>query len=127
MSDAWPLVGTRVVDLSSGLAGAYCTKLLADGGADVVKVEDTGGDPLRRWSESGASIPPDADGAFFQFLAASKDSVVASAATGADLELAQALVADAEIVVWSSGASIADDPLFAPAAVLGAHPGAVVV
>ena len=53
---AWPLAGTRVVDLSSGLAGAYCTKLLADGGADVVKVEDPAGDPLRRESESGAPI-----------------------------------------------------------------------
>ena len=40
VSVAWPLSGVQVVDLSSGLAGAYCAKLLADGGADVVKVED---------------------------------------------------------------------------------------
>ena len=76
---AWPLAGTRVVDLSTGLAGAYCTKLLADGGADVVKVEDPGGDPLRRWSESGAEPAPGEDGALFRFLSTSKDSVVASA------------------------------------------------
>ena len=79
VSDAWPLAGTRVVDLSSGLAGAYCTKLLADGGAEVVKVEDRSGDPLRRESESGAPIADGEDGAFFRFLSTSKDSVVASA------------------------------------------------
>ena len=114
MSDAWPLVGTRVVDLSSGLAGAYCTKLLADGGADVVKVEDPAGDPLRRRSESGAAIPPGEDGAFFRFLSTSKDSVVASAVTDADVGLVHGLLDDAEIVVWSAGTSVADDPRFAP-------------
>ena len=37
----------RVVDFSTGIAGAYTTKLFADAGADVVKVEPPGGDPLR--------------------------------------------------------------------------------
>ena len=49
-----PLDGYIVVDLSAGIAGAYCTKLLADGGAQVIKVEPPEGDPLRRWSASGA-------------------------------------------------------------------------
>ena len=44
----------RVVDFSTGIAGAYTTKLFADAGADVVKVEPPEGDPLRRWSASGA-------------------------------------------------------------------------
>ena len=42
-----PLADYVVVDLSSGIAGAYCTKLLADGGAEVIKVEAPEGDPLR--------------------------------------------------------------------------------
>ncbi len=71
-----PLSGLRVVDLSSGIAGAYCTKLLADGGAEVVKVEAPSGDPLRRWSASGATIADGDDGALFNFLGASKQSVV---------------------------------------------------
>ena len=71
-----PLGGLRVVDLSTWIGGAYCTKLLADGGAEVIKVESPEGDPLRRWSASGAAIPPETDGALFNFLAASKRSVV---------------------------------------------------
>ncbi len=124
---AWPLAGTRVVDLSSGLAGAYCTKLLADGGADVAKVEDPGGDPLRGWSESGRELAPGEDGAFFRFLSTSKDSVVAAAGVDQDIELVHALVADAEVVVWSPGTAIADDGRFHPRAVHRDHPRAVVV
>ncbi|MCB0945015.1 MAG: CoA transferase, partial [Mycobacterium sp.] len=40
-----PLSGFVVVELATGIPGGYCTKLLADGGADVVKVEAPGGDP----------------------------------------------------------------------------------
>jgi crotonobetainyl-CoA:carnitine CoA-transferase CaiB-like acyl-CoA transferase len=123
----WPLAGTRVVDLSTGLAGAYCTKFFADGGADVVKVEDPDGDPLRRWSESGAELAPGEDGALFRFLSASKDSVAASATSDTDIELVRALLAEAEIIAWSAGSSVADDPRFSAAALHREHPRAVVV
>src|SRR3712207_3558190 len=44
-----PLRDLHVLDLATGIAGAYCAKLLGDLGADVVKVEPPGsGDPLRR-------------------------------------------------------------------------------
>jgi crotonobetainyl-CoA:carnitine CoA-transferase CaiB-like acyl-CoA transferase len=121
MSDGWPLAGTQVVDLSSGLAGAYCAKLLADGGADVVKVEDAGGDSLRHVVECGAALASGHDGAVFRFLCASSDSV-----TG-DLGFVHELVARADIVVWSAGTAIADDPSCAPAALHDRHPGLVVV
>ncbi len=71
-----PLDGYTVIDLSVGIAGAYCTKLLADGGATVVKVEPPEGDPLRGWSASGADIKAGDDGALFSFLAGAKHSVV---------------------------------------------------
>ena len=80
-----PLDGYTVIDLSVGIAGAYCTKLLADGGATVVKVEPPEGDPLRRWSASGAEIKAGDDGALFSFLACSKDSVVVDPANADDL------------------------------------------
>ncbi len=47
MPDA-PFQGLRVLDVSTGIAGAYATKLLVDAGADAVAVEPPGGHRLRR-------------------------------------------------------------------------------
>jgi crotonobetainyl-CoA:carnitine CoA-transferase CaiB-like acyl-CoA transferase len=82
------LEGIRVVDCSTEIAGPYCTKLLADAGADVVKVEPPGGDPLRSWGS----------GALFEFLHTSKRSVVAAATDPSVAELCAA----ADVVVDSS-------------------------
>jgi crotonobetainyl-CoA:carnitine CoA-transferase CaiB-like acyl-CoA transferase len=102
-----PLSGYTVIDLSTGIAGGYCTKILADGGADVIKVESPQGDPLRRWSASGASIPSDSDGALFGFLAGGKRSVVIDPEEDGDLDLLDRLVASADAVVWSAEAPVA--------------------
>jgi crotonobetainyl-CoA:carnitine CoA-transferase CaiB-like acyl-CoA transferase len=115
-----PLDGFVVVDLSTGIAGAYCTKLLADGGADVIKVEPPEGDPLRRWSASGAEITPGEDGALFNFLACSKRSVVADPES--DVDFVNALLVDADAVVWSRGSAVAEYPVFSPAEIHRAHP-----
>jgi crotonobetainyl-CoA:carnitine CoA-transferase CaiB-like acyl-CoA transferase len=74
------LEGVRVVDRTTEIAGPYCTKMLADAGADVVKVEPAGGDPLRSWRSGG----------LFEYLNASKRSI-----TGDDSQL----VAVADILV----------------------------
>ena len=67
----------RALDMSDGIAGAYCAKLLADAGADVLKVEPPTGHPLRKWSHSGAvGTDGDPDGALFRYLAAGQDSIV---------------------------------------------------
>ncbi|OBJ12193.1 CaiB/BaiF CoA-transferase family protein [Mycobacterium colombiense] len=117
-----PLDGYTVIDLSTGIAGAYSTKLLADGGADVVKIESPEGDPLRRWSASGATIPAGGDGALFSFLAGAKHSVVADLADDADAELVNRLLASADAVVWSAGSKVAEHPGFMPDAIHRRYP-----
>jgi crotonobetainyl-CoA:carnitine CoA-transferase CaiB-like acyl-CoA transferase len=65
---ASPLAGLRVIDLSRVLAGPYCTMVLADMGADVVKVERPGdGDETRSWG------PPFAGGEAAYFLSVNRN------------------------------------------------------
>jgi crotonobetainyl-CoA:carnitine CoA-transferase CaiB-like acyl-CoA transferase len=121
-----PLDGYVVIDLSTGIAGAYCTKLLADGGAEIIKIEPPEGDPLRQWSASGAAIEPGCDGALFSYLACSKHSVVADPGCDADIDLVNALLADADAVVWSRGSTLSEHPAFSPAEILREHPDVTV-
>ncbi|MDP6977252.1 MAG: CoA transferase [Myxococcota bacterium] len=92
------LRGLRVVDLSSEIAGPYCTKLLADAGADVIKVESEAGDSLRTWSATRGRLEGET-GALFRFLNASKRSVVGEPN---DTHVA-ALLAEADLVVEDFG------------------------
>jgi len=89
------LAGVRVVDFSTGVSGPYATKLLADAGADVIKVEGPGGDPVRRWSATRAEF--EGDSALFQLLNASKRGIVG---VPGDDEIEE-LVATADVVVES--------------------------
>ena len=119
-----PLDGFVVVDLSSGIAGGYCTKLFADGGAGVVKVEAPEGDPLRAWSASGAPVDAAAGGALFSFLACSKRSVVVD--PEGDLQAVEDLLAGADAVVWSAGSRLADMDSLRPQRIHERHPHLVV-
>ena len=71
-----PLEGLRVLDLSRLLPGGFCSLLLADFGADVLKVEDTGMGDYVRWSpphHEGAD--PSAGSALFIALNRGKTSI----------------------------------------------------
>jgi crotonobetainyl-CoA:carnitine CoA-transferase CaiB-like acyl-CoA transferase len=113
----------RVVDLSTGIAGPYCTKLFADAGADVIKVEPPAGDPLRSWSATGARLDG-MDGALFRFLNTSKRSVIGDPG---DDEM-MALIAEADLVVESPGMDACGfDTPGLPSNMAGQIPGLVIV
>jgi crotonobetainyl-CoA:carnitine CoA-transferase CaiB-like acyl-CoA transferase len=117
-----PLSGYAVVDLSSGIPGAYCTKLLADAGASVLKVEAPEGDALRRWSASGAALGSDEDGALFRFLAAGKERATADPDDAAALDSVRERLRGADAVVWSPGSRLAEHPALSPSSLLEAAP-----
>lgn len=90
------LVGIRVVDLSQNLAGPYCTQILGDLGADVVKVEPPGmGDAARAWG------PPFLGGHSPLFLSANRNkrSVVLDLREDADREALWTLIDGADVFV----------------------------
>ncbi|MFV0624217.1 CaiB/BaiF CoA transferase family protein [Sphingomonas sp. ac-8] len=97
-----PLAGIRVVELARILAGPWCGQLLADLGAEVVKVERPGGgDDTRHW---GPPFLHDAEGkprdaAYFHATNRGKRSVAIDIATPAGQAAVRALVADADVVI----------------------------
>lgn len=115
-----------MVDLSTWIAGAYCTKLLADGGAEVIKVEHPNGDPLRRWSASGAEIESGSDGALFNFLGASKQSIVFDPDDESDRGALGALINSADAVLWSRGSALAEHADFEPRELLRSAPAVTI-
>ncbi len=104
----WPLKGMRVLDLSTGIAGPYCTKLLVDAGAEVIKVEDCSGDPLRRYCPDGVELEG-GDSALFRHLNASKLGLRADIreAGGRELICHQACASDIVVESFAPGAMAA--------------------
>lgn len=90
-----PLDGLVVADFSRVLAGPYCTMLLADLGATVIKVESPAGDETRTW------LPPERDGVSTYYLSINRNkrSVVFDFNAESDLKLARELAARADIFI----------------------------
>ena len=90
-----PLDGVVVADLSRVLAGPYCTMLLADLGAVVIKVESAAGDDTRAWT------PPEKDGmsTYFMSINRNKRSVVMDFRDPDDVALVHELFRRADVVI----------------------------
>ena len=107
-----PVEGLRLLDLSDRIAGAYCTKLLVDAGAEVIKLEPADGDPLRQ------------EGPLFSYLCAGTQSVVADPG---DRDTFTELVRWCDAVILTCGRREATVAGRDPAALAAVHPGVLVV
>lgn len=104
MSQQLPLDGIKVIEICNVAAGPFCGMLLADLGADLVKVENPeGGDTLRSW-------PPIKDGYSENFasLNRNKKSVTLNLKDAADVELLRELVRSADVLIENNRPGVMD-------------------
>jgi len=100
-----PLAGVKVVELGTLIAGPYCSSVLAQFGADVVKVESPGdGDPLRKWRKlyEGTSL-------WWYSQSRNKKSITLNLKSPRAQEIVRELVKGADIVVENFRAGLLDE------------------
>lgn len=97
MHDIRPLAGVKVVEFCQIASGPFCGMLLADFGADVVKVEPPEGDAMRTWPPLTAGYSEN-----FASLNRGKRSIALDLKQPADLALARRLALDADVLVENS-------------------------
>ena len=88
------LSGLRVMEIGHFVAAPFCTRLLADLGADVIKIEPRGGDPVRQWGEmvDGRSL-------WWSLHGRNKRSIALDLKSPEGLEIVRKLVAHCDVVV----------------------------
>jgi formyl-CoA transferase len=120
---AGPLRGIRVVELGSMIAGPFAGRLLADLGADVIKVESpTGGDPLRDWNHlhGGTSL-------WWRIQARNKRLVTADLRTPKGQALVRTLIAKSDVLIENFRPGTLERWDLDPVALRTEHPELVVV
>ncbi|NQW22618.1 MAG: CoA transferase [SAR202 cluster bacterium] len=94
------LSGIRVLDLGSGISGPWCAKILADYGAEVIKVEHPGsGDDARRIGPFAADDPNPEKSLTFLYLNTNKKGITLDPSTPTGRKLLNQLLADADVLV----------------------------
>jgi crotonobetainyl-CoA:carnitine CoA-transferase CaiB-like acyl-CoA transferase len=98
-----PLAGLRIIDCSTVLAGPYCTMLLGDLGADVIKVEPPEGDATRGWGPPWVGVAAAADGprtaAYYLAVNRNKRALRLDLKTPGGQAILRRLLADADVLV----------------------------
>jgi alpha-methylacyl-CoA racemase len=108
-TDALPFAGLKVLDLSRLLPGGFCSLLLADFGADVIKVEDTGMGDYIRWSPPGfEGADETAKGSLFLSLNRGKRSVRIDLKSAEGRDVLLRLVRDADVLLESFRPGVLD-------------------
>ena len=81
------LEGVKVLDLTHQISGPYCTKLLADFGAEVLKIERPGGDPARRMAPFLNDEADPEKSLVFAYLNTNKQSVTLNLKTDKGIQV----------------------------------------
>lgn len=117
----------RVLELSDGVAGEYCGKLLADFGAEIIKVERPGGgsDTRRRPPLARTGDPGERSG-LFAYLNANKRSVCLETADASGRETLQALIRSVDAVIDDYPPGHLESLGIDPECVTRSHPGLIV-
>jgi len=118
------LEGIKIVDLTSVVFGPYCTQLLAEMGADVIKVEPPLGDIFRR---AGVPANTPAMGPCHMVLNRGKRSAALDLKSPADAKLMHALIADADVFIHNVRAAGIEKLGFGYKALHEKHPGLIYV
>jgi crotonobetainyl-CoA:carnitine CoA-transferase CaiB-like acyl-CoA transferase len=113
-----PLAGVRVIDLTSVVFGPYATQIMADMGADVIKVEPPAGDNTR-WISAG---PAEGMGGVYVNVNRGKKSVMLDLRQEKDQEVLRRLVATADVFIHSMRGKAIDKLGFSYAAVKAMKP-----
>lgn len=126
MDHLLPLAGIRVIDLSRVLAGPFATMLLADLGADVIKIEPPDGDETRTWGPPWWGDPADRRSAYFASVNRNKRSVVLDLKADAGRATLDRLLADADLLVHNYRPATAARLRLEADALRARHPSLVV-
>ncbi|MDB5452533.1 MAG: CoA transferase [Caulobacteraceae bacterium] len=106
-SGGGPLSSITVVDFTGNAAGPSCTMMLADFGAEVIKIEPPGGDATRQWGQVRLGRNKDITPTFVS-MNRNKRSLVLDLKNPADLATARDLIAKADVVVEAYAPGVAE-------------------
>ena len=120
------LAGLRVLDLGPGIAPSFCAKLLADYGAEVIKVEPPEGDPLRRQEPFAGDDPHYEKSVPFLYVNTGKRGVTLDVTTASGAALLQKLLDDADVLVEGFPLSVTAGSPLSYAELSDGHPRLVV-
>src|SRR5215217_7955528 len=127
MRESMPaLAGLRVLDLSEGVSGPYCTKLLAGLGAEVIKVEPPGGEPGRRAGPFPDDLPHAERSGRFLHLNTGKLGITLNVATVTGRTLLDALLPETDLLVLDGPLRRLHERDLDPAPMLARHHNLVV-
>ena len=121
-STTGPLAGLKVVEIATTIAGPACARMLADFGAEVVKIEPPEGDPVRQmgYQVQGQSL-------YAASLLRNKRSVVLDLKLEADRKVARSLIDEADILVENFRPGVMELLGLGYEALARANPGLVMV